>query len=161
MGARGTVNEIWVEKLVEQDRYIHQLPPKSTGRELYTKELAQSLWSEGLSYNMTFEDIVVTVTSYTARSLALNFKKFIDPLTMVEEVLVGGGGVHNRTLMSMLRDQLKQRVTTMDEWEFSSDAKEAIAFTILGNEFLHGNTNNLPSATGASRNVVMGKLVLP
>ncbi len=161
IGARGTVNEIWVEKLLEQDRYIHQQPPKSTGRELYTKELAQSLWAEGLSYNMTFEDIVVTVTAYTARSLSLNFIKFIDPLTKIEEVLVGGGGVHNDTLMTMLRDQLKRSVTTMDDWNFSSDAKEAIAFTILGNEFLHGNTNNLPSATGASRNVVMGKLALP
>jgi anhydro-N-acetylmuramic acid kinase len=57
--------------------------------------------------------------------------------------------------------KLKQEVLPMEAREFLSDAKEAIAFAILGNEFLFGNTNNLISATGAKRNVVMGKLVFP
>jgi len=49
----------------------------------------------------------------------------------------------------------------MESLGIKSDAKEAVAFAVLGNEFLLGGTNNLPCATGATRAVRMGKLVLP
>lgn len=161
IAAKGNVNEKWLNELIEADEYILLPPPKSTGRERYTSQKARELWDVGQNYQLTFEDITATITAYTAKSIAINFEKFIDPRASIEEVLVGGGGVHNDTLMNMLRQMLKRSVTSMDEWNFSSDAKEAVAFAILGNEFIQGNTNNLPSATGASRNVSMGKLVFP
>lgn len=161
IAARGKVCDDWLKQILAKDSYIKQKPPKSTGRELYSKDFAEALWQEGLSRKLSFEDIVSTVTAYTSHSIALNFHQYIDPLDDIEEVIVGGGGVHNQTLIHSLQSLLKQKVTSLEDWNFSSDAKEAIAFAILGNEFIHGNTNNLPSATGASRAVMMGKLVYP
>jgi anhydro-N-acetylmuramic acid kinase len=161
IAAQGKVCEDWLNQILASDSYIQQQPPKSTGRELYSMEFAGALWREGLALKLSFEDIVATVTAYTSHSIAMNFHSFIDPVADIQEVIVGGGGVHNQALIGGLQSLLKQKVTTLDDWNFSSDAKEAMAFAILGNEFIHGNTNNLPSATGASRAVVMGKLVYP
>lgn len=47
-------------------------------------------------------------------------------------------------------------VLVQEDLGFSSDAKEAMAFVILGNETLRRVTNNVPSATGANENVVLG-----
>lgn len=161
IAARGKVCQEWLEQIVSDDRYVSQPPPKSTGRELYSMEMAKKLWQEGLTRQLSFEDIVATVTHYTIQSIIINIKNYIDPNYDIQEVLVGGGGVHNKVLMRGLQSQLKQKVSSMEELNFSSDAKEAIAFVILGNEFLHGQPNNLPTATGANRPVVMGKLVMP
>lgn len=161
LGSRGKICTEWLEKMLESDEYIFQLPPKSTGRELYTSELTQSLWNDGTSRGLAFEDIVATITAFTAHSIAINIIKHIDPHYSIEEIIVSGGGVHNKTLMSELQAQVKQKVVAMDELSFSSDAKEAIAFAILGNEYIHGQSNNLPSATGATKSVSMGKLICP
>jgi anhydro-N-acetylmuramic acid kinase len=161
IAAQGNVCQELLKELVDKDAYINLPPPKSTGRERYTTSFLAELWSQGVARAISFEDIVATVTAYTAHSIAINFKENIEPHYKISEVLVAGGGVHNRTLMNLLTQLLKQNVSTMDDLNFSSDAKEAIAFAILGNEFLNGNSNNLPSATGAERPIVMGKLVFP
>jgi anhydro-N-acetylmuramic acid kinase len=161
IASQGKVCQEWLEQMLSVDRYVSQRPPKSTGRELYSMEMAKRLWQEGVSCQLSFEDIVATVTHYTLQSIVINIKDHIDPNYDIQEVLVGGGGVHNNELMKGLQAHLKQSVTSMEKLNFSSDAKEAIAFAILGNEFLHGNFNNLPTATGAARPVVMGKLVMP
>lgn len=161
IAAKGKICSDWLESICASDRYIGKKPPKSTGREYYSIKLAEALWEEGLSRGLTFEEIVATVTAYTIYSIKMNFTYFIDKEFDIEEVFVGGGGVLNQTLMNGLKLSLKQMVASMEYLGFSSDAKEAVAFAVLGNEFLHGNSNNLPSATGASRKVSMGKLVLP
>lgn len=158
---KGKIDKKWLEELLRRDDFIDIKPPKSTGRELYTMDYAKRLWSEGLAKEMCFNDIIATITAYTAYSIAYNIKKFVDPFYETEEIIVSGGGVHNIELMSQLQMNVKQKVVSVDAFNFSSDAKEAIAFAILGNEFLNGNTNNLPSATGAKKRVIMGKLVLP
>lgn len=161
MGVQGNVCQEWLEHILSVDENVTQQPPKSTGREFYSMDMAKRLWQEGVSRSLSLEDIVATVTHYTIQSIARNIKEFIDPYYDIQEVLVGGGGVHNVEIMKGLQSQVKQNVTSMEKLNFSSDAKEAIAFTILGNEFLHGQPNNLPTATGAERPVVMGKLVMP
>jgi anhydro-N-acetylmuramic acid kinase len=161
LAARGRVKMEWLQKILQQDGFIIAPPPKSTGREHYSNTMAMRLWNDGRQLGLSLEDITAVLTEYTAQSILLNFEKFIDPAYDISEVLVSGGGVHNKTLMRILDMKLKQEVLPMEALAFSSDAKEAIAFAILGNEFLFGNTNNLLSATGAKRNVVMGKIVFP
>ena len=51
-------------------------------------------------------------------------------------------------------------VMTNEDIGFNSNAKEAVAFAILANETIFGNTNNVPSATGANHGVVMGKITI-
>jgi anhydro-N-acetylmuramic acid kinase len=161
IAASGKVNEDWLSELLCRDAFILKKPPKSTGREQYSMEFAWDLWAQGNDLQLSFEDITATITAYTSHSIAANFDKHIDSAANITEVIVGGGGTRNPVLMANLRSLLKRNVVSSDEYGIPSDAKEAVSFVVLGNEFLHGNTNNLPSATGASRAVVMGKLALP
>jgi len=50
-------------------------------------------------------------------------------------------------------------VGTQDDIGGSNDAKEAVAFAILGNETLHSRVNNAPAATGAAQGVILGKII--
>ncbi|QOR68789.1 anhydro-N-acetylmuramic acid kinase [Cytobacillus suaedae] len=157
----GMIDSQWLQNLVDSDTFVHKTPPKSTGREYYTTEMAQNLMSEGRERGLSFESIIATVTQFTVETIALNIEQCIQNGADISEILVGGGGVHNTFIMEQLQKRLKQNVLSMEAINVSSDAKEAVAFAILGNEFIHGNTNNLPSATGAKRKTMMGKLVLP
>ena len=76
------------------------------------------------------------------------------------DVIVSGGGVHNRALMSRLRRRLSPLpVRSSAELGLDPDAREAVAFAVLANETLHGGAGNLPRVTGARWPVVLGKLV--
>jgi anhydro-N-acetylmuramic acid kinase len=161
LAARGRICQEWLEELLREDPYIRIKPPKSTGRELYSTRLAEKLWARGRSLGLELEDITATMTAYTAATIEYHFRHFIDPEADIGKVFVGGGGMNNPVIMENLRKRLKRKVLPMEAVGFSSDAKEAVAFAVLGNEFLHGNPNNLPSATGAQRPVIMGKLALP
>jgi anhydro-N-acetylmuramic acid kinase len=133
--------------------YFRKKPPKTAGREQYGKEFVKDLRETGLS----FPDLIATATVFTAASIAVGIERFVRH--RVDEVIVSGGGVHNRTLMAYLQSFL-QGVTlrTSDEFGVNSDAKEAIAFAILAHETWHRRPSNLPSATGARGPVVLGKV---
>lgn len=157
----GKVHEVLLERLVACDPFIMLPPPKSTGRELYTIEMAKTIWEEGCSLGLSFADIVATVTGYTVEAIRLNLERLVLPKTPIDEIIVSGGGAHNRALMGGLARAGFYKVMKMEDLCFSSDAKEAIAFAVLGNEFLHGQPNHLPRVTGAKRSTIMGKMVFP
>jgi anhydro-N-acetylmuramic acid kinase len=74
-------------------------------------------------------------------------------------VLVSGGGAHNRALMAALQERLpRSRVERSDVMNFHGDAKEAIAFALLGYETLRGRAANVPRATGARHPVPLGSI---
>ena len=76
----------------------------------------------------------------------------------VDELIVSGGGVHNRTMMGYLSSFLPGvRITTSEEFGVGVDAKEAVAFAVLAHETWSGRAANLPSATGAHHPVILGK----
>jgi len=78
-----------------------------------------------------------------------------------EELIASGGGVHNRRLMAQIAAFLpKCRIATTDEFGIDPDAKEAIAFAILAYRTWKHQTGNLPSATGARRAVILGKVTM-
>ena len=78
-----------------------------------------------------------------------------------DELIASGGGVHNRQLMAQLTAFLPDtRITTTAEFGIDPDAKEAVAFAILAYRTWKHQTGNLPSATGARRPVILGKLTL-
>ncbi|SDN39530.1 anhydro-N-acetylmuramic acid kinase [Paenibacillus sp. yr247] len=159
--ARGQVNtEILADMLAHP--YFGQLPPKTTGRELFGKAYTSSWLTAAVEQGLPQEDIVATATAFTAHSIARAYQEFVFPHCDIAEVIVSGGGARNRTLLMMLRELLPmQSILTSDELGISGDAKEAILFALLGNDWIHGVPNNLPSATGALRPTIMGKLALP
>ena len=73
-------------------------------------------------------------------------------------LVIGGGGSRNPTLMRDIRRVLSIPVLVNEDLGFDSEAKEAVAFAVLANECVHGSANNMPSVTGASHPVVMGKI---
>jgi anhydro-N-acetylmuramic acid kinase len=80
------------------------------------------------------------------------------------EYVVSGGGSNNRTLMRMISEQVSPlgfRVLTTDDLGMPSQSKEAIAFALLGYQTWHRHPGNVPSATGASRSAVLGKISYP
>jgi anhydro-N-acetylmuramic acid kinase len=81
--------------------------------------------------------------------------------TSYTDYIVSGGGTRNLTLMRMIRDELKPlglRVRLSDEFGVPSEAKEALAFAVLAYESWHQRPSNIPSATGARRPAILGKI---
>jgi anhydro-N-acetylmuramic acid kinase len=101
------------------------------------------------------------VTELTAFSVFDQYKRFIADQMRADEVLVSGGGVHNRAIMEALKDYFRPaRVRRLESTGFSSDAKEAMCFAVLANQTISEQPGNVPSVTGAARPVILGKICL-
>ena len=75
-------------------------------------------------------------------------------------MIVCGGGIYNTELMRLLRDGVQPCVvTTPEAYGYPNEALEAILFALLAHATVHGQPANIPSATGAQRAVVLGKIV--
>jgi anhydro-N-acetylmuramic acid kinase len=138
----GQVNTALLNRLLA-DPYYHRDPPKSCGREQYGSEFVRET---GLD--------IATATELTARTIALAIERY--PNT--REVVVSGGGAHNRYLMERLSALTAARVTTTAEFGIGVDTKEAILFALLAYQTFQGRAGNLPSATGARKPVILGKI---
>ncbi|MGG5791350.1 anhydro-N-acetylmuramic acid kinase AnmK [Bacillus nitratireducens] len=142
--------------------FLKMSPPKSTGREQFGEEFVSELLKQYEKHSK--ENILTTVTMFTASSIVHQYKEFILPYYEIDEVILGGGGSYNRTLVEMIRYGLKDEkcdIFIQEDIGYSSEAKEAIAFAILANETYHRNPSNVPSATGAKKSVVLGNTTFP
>lgn len=154
----GAVSKDMLDELMSHP-FINSIPPKTTGREAFGEKYTIYMIEKYRAVGLSFHDILATLTMFTAKSISSSYRSFIFSNHTVDEIIIGGGGSHNKTLMSMLRTELDGiPVVCQEELGFSSDAKEAIAFGILANEAINGCTNNLPRATGAAKPVIMGKI---
>jgi anhydro-N-acetylmuramic acid kinase len=134
--------------------YFRCVPPKSCGDEDFGKVFVGKLVRKGVP----LEDLIATATELTAQSIANAIHEYG---ASCGEVIASGGGIHNRHIMRRLRELLPDHpVATSADYGIDPDAKEAIAFAVLAHESAHGRPCNLPSATGACRELVLGKLVL-
>ena len=114
------------------------------------------------SHRLSDNDAIATLTELTVRTITDYIERFVAEQNPIDVLYVSGGGVHNQTIMRRLGELLVDTaVEPVDNSGISSDAKEAIAFAVLANETLHGQYGNLPSATGASVQKILGKFVCP
>lgn len=163
MAARGHVDERLLAQLRAEPYYTLPLP-KSTGRELFGTQYAERIFSWGREHGLSWEDLAATATELTAWSIADAYERYVLPKYKAAELLVGGGGSYNKTLLGRLAARFERfgvEVKTQEDLGFSSDAKEAVAFAILGDRCLAGLSNSLPGVTGAANASVMGKISLP
>jgi anhydro-N-acetylmuramic acid kinase len=134
------------------DPFFAERPPRSTGRERFGGAYARAL-----AARVPGADGVRTAVELTARSIGEAVRRWTPGGT---EVVVSGGGVHHPVLMEALSRELVRlggRVLhRFDDLFFPGDAKEAVAFALLGYLTLHGQPGNLPSATGARGPRVLG-----
>jgi anhydro-N-acetylmuramic acid kinase len=153
LAAKGKVDAAALQAMLA-DPYFALSPPKSTGRERFGAQFLQAR-ADRLS-RLSLEDGAATLTALTAQSLA---DAIISTAPEGARVLVSGGGAHNKTLMAQLQERLPHaRVERSEAMNLHGDAKEAIAFALLGYETLRGRAANVPRATGAKRPVPLGSI---
>lgn len=158
LASEGNINEEWLERLLKHD-YFQLKSPKSTGREMFGFDFAQSLWNDAELLAIPDHDKIATITDLTAKTITDEINNYIN-IYELREVLISGGGRYNETLMKRITFHLPETITVMgtEKRGIDPDAKEAIIFALLGYQCCHKRTNNLPSATGAKHAVVMGKI---
>jgi len=162
IAASGSVRDAVVERMLKRP-FFKVKPPKTAGREEFGREfVGEFLRACGRARK---QDIVATATALTARSIADAVHRFVLPANtrgrLLHEMILSGGGVKNATLVRMLTGLLGPegiKVLSSDEFGLPSQAKEAVAFAVLAYETWNRRASNLPSATGAKRAAVLGKI---
>ena len=140
--------------------YLDRRPPKSTGREVFGAMFVDGILRRGRGAQP--EDLIATATEFTAFSVFDQYRRFVRPTVRCDEMLVSGGGAHNRFLMQRLQAHFAPLPVRLIAAEgFSVDTKEAILFAVLARATVLGRPANLPSVTGAARPVILGKICVP
>jgi len=139
--------------------YLWISPPKSTGREIFNDDFIETLLRSYRSAPK--QDIIATVTEFTALSIYLNYLEFVRDKTRLDELLASGGGVHNKYMMEALKRYFENVKIGTVENIVPSDAKEAVCFAMLANELISGNPTNIPSVTGATKRTLLGTISVP
>jgi anhydro-N-acetylmuramic acid kinase len=169
---RGKVSDALLKRLMRHP-FVRRAPPKTTGREVFGQHFVHEITRSAKRLDLQFQDLLATATAFTAQSIAFNCRRFIlnksglpagrarrGGRADLAEVIVGGGGTKNATLMTMLKEALAPvPVLTFEAFKLDSKAIEAMAFALLAYEAILGTPNNLPTATGARHSAVMGKIV--
>jgi anhydro-N-acetylmuramic acid kinase len=140
--------------------FFRRKPPKTAGREQFGREFVQEFIKRCGRANK--HDVVATATALTARSIADALQRFvITRRGTFSEFIVSGGGANNPTLLAMLANEVGRlglKIRASDEFGVPSEAKEAVAFALLAYQTWHGRPSNVPSATGAKRPAILGKI---
>jgi anhydro-N-acetylmuramic acid kinase len=144
-------------------RFFRQKPPRTAGREEFGREYVGRLLQ--ICHGASKPDVVATATALTARSIADAIQRFVVPRFGAgrrdHQMIFSGGGAKNPTLMAMLRKEVTPLGIGLhfsDEFDLPTQAKEAVAFALLAHETWHRRPSNVPSATGARRAAILGKI---
>ncbi len=156
---RGSVLDHVVKEMLRAP-FFHRKPPKTAGREEFGREFVQHFIRCCGRANK--RDAVTTATALTTHSIRNAIVQFVTKKTSIyRDFVVAGGGTQNPTLMAMLANEVKPlglRLRFSDEFGIPSEAKEAVAFALLAYQTWNRQPSNLPSATGARRPVILGKV---
>ena len=155
----GTVSTASIKKLLSREFFLRK-PPKTAGREEFGREFVDRFLRSLRGKDR--RDIVATATALTAASIADALRRFVLKRShSYRELIVSGGGSKNSTLMAMLANQIRPlglHLRFSDEFGLPSEAKEAAAFALLAYETWNRRPSNVPSATGANRPTILGKI---
>lgn len=156
----GKVDDRLLGSLLE-NAYYAVLPPKSADTGNFLAPLEAGAWPG--EHELSSADLMATLVELTAVTVGAALARYVAPRQPIDEVLVSGGGVHNRALMRRLAAALAPATVAPISLDggFGPDAKEAVAFALLGLETLDRRPGNLPSVTGAIQSAVLGKIVMP
>ncbi len=164
VASSGRVLDRVIARLVRAP-FFRQKPPRTAGREEFGREYVSRFLE--ICRGASNADIVATATALTTRSIADAVQRFVLPRFGASrkqgghEMIISGGGVKNPTLMAMLRNEIAPlgiELHFSDEFGLPAAAKEAVAFALLAHETWHRRPSNVPSATGAKRAAILGKI---
>jgi anhydro-N-acetylmuramic acid kinase len=186
IAARGQLLPALLDALLAE-KYFRQPPPKSAGREQYGKTYLEKILAWGRRHRARPEDLVRTATIVTALSIADALHRWVLPpqrkappstasvvrranqrsfsrstKSQLAQLIVSGGGARNPLILAQLSAALDGiEVVTAEALGLPGDAKEAFIFALLADETLRGRPSNVPSATGARRPALLGKICYP
>ncbi|MFF3872868.1 anhydro-N-acetylmuramic acid kinase [Streptomyces sp. NPDC001978] len=155
-GRRANAGHISLELLCAllNDPYYRRPAPKSTGKEHFHLPYLQRALDALPGPAPAPHDVLATLTRLTAVTVADACRDH-----GVTELVVSGGGARNPVLMRMIAEELPGvPLRPSDDLGLPSDAKEALAFAILGFLTVHGLPGSLPSGTGARRATLLGSI---
>ena len=169
VAASGRVLDGVIARLLRA-HFFRQRPPRTAGREEFGREYTGRFLQ--LCRGASKADVVATATALTSRSIADAVQRFVLPRFVISksisrqqcrdhQMIVSGGGAKNPTLMAMLRREIAPLGIGLhfsDEFGLPAEAKEAVAFALLAHETWHRRPSNVPSATGAKRAAILGKI---
>jgi anhydro-N-acetylmuramic acid kinase len=156
-GRKGKVAEELLARMLDHP-YLLAPPPKSCGREEFGRPFLESILKDNAS--LPPNDLIATVTRFTAESIAFACRRHVLPHNVYEEAIVSGGGARNDYMMEQLRAAIPElSIKESDEYGLPAAAKEAVAFALLANETIQGMPGNLPSVTGCGHPVILGTIV--
>ncbi|HEX4622066.1 MAG TPA: anhydro-N-acetylmuramic acid kinase [Myxococcaceae bacterium] len=156
LSRRGTVIPELLAELM-QHPFLATAPPRSAGREIFGEAFAEQLWER---HGRRPYDLIATALAFTVSATGDAFDRWVLPRFSPEAVYASGGGTRNPQLMHALQERLHPLlVRPLADLGFPEAAKEAACFALLASEHLSGVPANVPSATGARRPVLLGKLV--
>jgi len=149
-----------VVALLLRESFFRQKPPRTAGREEFGREYVGRFLRA--CRRASKPDIVATATALTARSIADAIRRFVLRRNQrYHELIISGGGAKNPTLTTMLARELEPlgiEQRSSNEFGVPTEAKEAVAFAVLAHETWHRRPSNVPSATGARRTAILGKI---
>jgi anhydro-N-acetylmuramic acid kinase len=159
LAAAGNVCQRVVREVLRAP-FFRQRPPKTAGREEFGREfVAEFVRRCGRASKY---DVIATATALTAQSIGEAVRRFVlAPGSAYRELIVSGGGSKNPTLLALLANELASANISLrlsDEFGLPSEAKEAVAFALLAYETWNHRPSNVPSATGAKRPAILGKI---
>lgn len=157
LAAKGTVLDAIVTEQMKLP-FFHRSGPRTAGREEFGREYV----TEFLRHcgSAPKHDILATATALTTRSIGDAIRR-LSKHNLYNDLFVSGGGTQNLTLMKMLREEVNAlgiKVLPTDAVGVPSQAKEAIAFALLAYQTWHRKASNVPKATGARREAILGKV---
>ena len=161
MAIKGTVSTELLNEL-KKHPFIKKKAPKTTGREAFGLNYARKIVNIGKELHLSNEDIIATVTNFTAFTIVDAYQRFIR--NKIDQIIISGGGSYNPTLILMIKSYVKMLlgenvvVMILEQLGYSSDAKEAVAFAILAYQTFKRRCNNVPQITGAKYSVILGDI---
>ena len=155
--AKGTPDKALVNTLLKQP-FFTQKPPKSLDKNDFGRAYLTRYFLR--AFKNRPDDLLATVTYFTAAAIANQITRFV-PRKYQQEMVVSGGGCFNKTLLGFLRELLPHvKIKTSLNYHIDPQAKEAAAFALFAWLTLHKKTNHCPHATGARQKSILGKITL-
>lgn len=154
--AQGRIDKVVLAGWLD-DPFFKLPPPKTTGRERYSQADARSKIATARQHGLSDADIMATITALTAVSISAAYRNYLPQRP--NELILSGGGAHNKTLVQMLTRVLPDvTLRYSEELGLPGDAKEALLFAVLGYAALYGWPTGTPRSTGAKHAVLQGSI---
>ena len=137
---------------------LQRRPPRTLPRHLHGEEFVAGAVAQARQHQGNLHDLLCTATHFVARGITAAVRRDL-PLAGVERVLLSGGGVRNGLLWHLLERQLEGiPLERTDAHGVPADARKAVGVGLLAALTVDGVAANVPAATGATGERLLGSL---